>query len=86
MINERRALSFLFYLMSLFIFICPSSVFAEFELPSTINVEPQRQGEKDKEVKTVPLSIDELLGPEDMFPFLPENHRDNSSPVGGISH
>ncbi len=29
-------------------------------------------------------SIDELLGPEDNFPFLPDNHRDGSNPIGRI--
>ncbi len=29
-------------------------------------------------------SIDQLLGPEDNFPFLPDNHRDNSNPIGRI--
>ncbi len=29
-------------------------------------------------------SIDLLLGPEDNFPFRPENHRDNSSPIARI--
>ena len=29
-------------------------------------------------------SIDDLLGPEDNFPFLTENHRDNSNPIARI--
>ena len=28
--------------------------------------------------------FDELLGPEDNFPFLPDNHRDGSNPIGRI--
>ena len=30
------------------------------------------------------LIINELLGPEDNFPFLPENHRDSSNPIKRI--
>tara|TARA_Y100001968_G_scaffold251771_1_gene237029 strand:- start:11509 stop:11769 length:261 start_codon:yes stop_codon:yes gene_type:complete len=30
------------------------------------------------------LDIDKILGPEENFPFLPENHRDNSNPIGRI--
>ena len=29
-------------------------------------------------------SINDLLGPEDNFPFLPDNHRDGSNPIGRI--
>ena len=29
-------------------------------------------------------NIDEIFGPEQDFPFLPDNHRDNSSPIGRI--
>ena len=28
--------------------------------------------------------IDELLGPEDNFPFLPDNHRDGGNPIKRI--
>ena len=30
------------------------------------------------------IDINKLLGPEDNFPFLPENHRDNSNPIARI--
>tara|TARA_Y100001968_G_scaffold62140_1_gene52948 strand:+ start:2620 stop:2883 length:264 start_codon:yes stop_codon:yes gene_type:complete len=39
---------------------------------------------KDILEKKKELSVNELLGPEDNFPFLPENHRDSSSPIGRI--
>ena len=33
---------------------------------------------------TEELDIDKLLGPDVDFPFRPENHRDNSNPIGRI--
>tara|TARA_B100000700_G_scaffold240528_1_gene267452 strand:- start:123 stop:317 length:195 start_codon:yes stop_codon:yes gene_type:complete len=46
---------------------------------NNVNDSP-KELEKKAEVK----SIDELLGPEDNFPFLPDNHRDGSNPIGRI--
>tara|TARA_Y100001968_G_C19234252_1_gene656046 strand:- start:395 stop:655 length:261 start_codon:yes stop_codon:yes gene_type:complete len=45
--------------------------------------------EKGKEMTNVPKSnqdidIENLLGPEENFPFLPDNHHDNSNPIGRI--
>ena len=34
---------------------------------------------KDKQNSHERLSIDKLLGPEDNFPFLPDNHRDSGT-------
>ena len=30
------------------------------------------------------INLDELLGPDQNFPFLPDNHRDGSNPIGRI--
>ena len=38
---------------------------------------------KEKDIGT-DKTIDELLGPKDNFPFLPDNHRDSSNPIGRI--
>ncbi|WP_320667504.1 hypothetical protein [Prochlorococcus sp. MIT 1307] len=47
------------------------------------------EGEEEKQQLEIPqgsekINIDDLLGPEVDFPFRPENHRDNSNPIGRI--
>ena len=66
--------------LSLSFLIIPFSTKADF---SSIyeDIEEQKRGVTKTNEE---IAIDELLGPEENFPFLPENHRDNSNPIGRI--
>ncbi len=48
------------------------------DLPS-MNDEIQRSEELSKKPKQTIQTWDDLLGPEDNFPFLPDNHRDSGT-------
>ena len=47
-----------------------------------LTTEEPDQIETDQRVKT---NLDEIFGPDLNFPFRPESHRDNSSPVSRIN-
>ena len=60
-------------------FVCKAQAISPFtdqgKVPQGKKVVPKNKQE---------MSIEELLGPPDVFPFLPDNHRDNSNPIGRI--
>tara|TARA_Y100001968_G_C19093550_1_gene588913 strand:+ start:28 stop:285 length:258 start_codon:yes stop_codon:yes gene_type:complete len=45
------------------------------------NKEPEKV-DKNKQIQT---NLDEIFGPDLNFPFRPESHRDNSSPISRIT-
>ncbi len=70
----------LLFCLGLILTILPfsKSVLAE---QNSIAIDNQEINNEKLEIE---ISIDELLGPEENFPFLPENHRDSSNPIGRI--
>ena len=70
------------FLLVCFIFLnIAESVQAGFPSMYEKDLTDQQRSLNDSDKKR---NIDELLGPEENFPFLPENHRDNSNPIGRI--
>ena len=56
-------------------------------LASSENIISDQKSSKNlasKDINNRNSQINELLGPEDTFPFLPDNHRDGSNPIGRI--
>ena len=50
---------------------------------SSIN-EQEESFQRDCSASKEEINLDDLLGPEDNFPFLPDNHRDGSNPIARI--
>ena len=65
-----------------------SMIFLQFSIPvkagfpSMYETDDNEQIAAEKTKKEIEL--ERLLGPEDNFPFLPDNHRDSSNPIGRI--
>ncbi|WP_320664607.1 hypothetical protein [Prochlorococcus sp. MIT 1223] len=74
--------TFFTFCLVLFIFlqIIPDNVQAGYLPFDEINEAQSKLSYKNTKEK----NLDEILGPEDNFPFLPDNHRDSSNPIGRI--
>ncbi len=74
--------SFISIYLVLLVIVLPGPQKSMAELPSIYEKESHPRKESGDSKKET--NINELLGPEDNFPFLPDNHRDSSNPIGRI--
>ena len=76
MYKFTRRLIAVFLVFFLAIISLESSAHADLISPKSGNKEKPKV--QTKKLRTE-LTLDELLGPEDKFPFLPDNHRDSGT-------
>ncbi len=69
--------------LSLFVFLLPLTETVQAALPVMDEI-PKTQINTEKVKREQEIAMDNLLGPDIDFPFRPENHRDNSNPIGRI--
>ena len=78
--KEKRTFFSLCLVLFTFLQIIPEKVQAGYYPIYELNESQNKIRVKNQDEK----NIDQLLGPEDNFPFLPDNHRDSSKPIGRI--
>ncbi len=72
-------MQFLFaFFLSLILVLFPFYKSANAVLPSVKDNNNNNNQQIDKKLKEE-ISIEDLLGPKDIFPFLPDNHRDSGT-------